>query len=154
MNVWRICRSRYEASAFTGHGAEKTGGRWNYKGYPAVCASENLSLAVLELFVHVLPDNLPTDLVSIRGRLPDTISTVEIDESNLPGNWREYPASNELQCIGTDWLVSCRSLVLIVPSAINSQEKNIIINPAHPEIRMLNVEKGRPFTFDPRMVGK
>lgn len=154
MDVWRICRYRYEASAFSGHGAEKTGGRWNYKGHPAVYASENLSLAVLELFVHVSPDNLPADLVSIRGKFPDTISTDEIDESNLPGNWREYPAPDELQRIGTDWLVSLRSLVLIVPSAINPREKNIILNPAHPEIRMLTVEEGQPFAFDPRMFGK
>lgn len=154
MDVWRICRSRYEASAFSGHGAEKTGGRWNYRGHPAVYASENLSLAVLELFVHVSPGNLPTDLVSIRGRFPDTISIDEIDESKLPGNWRKYPAPDELQRIGTDWLVSLRSLVLIVPSAINPREKNLILNPSHPEIKMLNVEKGQPFAFDPRMFDK
>ena len=154
MDVWRICRSGYEAAAFDGHGAEKTGGRWNYKGHPAVYASENLSLAVLELFVHVSPDTIPADLVSIRGILPDTISIEEIDESNLPGNWRNYPAPDELQRIGTDWLVSLRSLVLIVPSAINSREKNMILNPAHPEIRMLRVENAQPFAFDPRMFGK
>ena len=154
MDVWRICRSKYEASAFSGHGAEKTGGRWNYRGHPAVYASQNLSLAVLELFVHVSPDNLPADRISIRGTLPDKISADEIDESALPGNWREYPAPDELQRIGTDWLVSLRSVVLIVPSAINPREKNFILNPAHPEIRLLIAEKGQPFAFDPRMFGK
>ena len=154
MDVWRICRSKYEASAFDGQGAEKTGGRWNYKGHAMVYSSENLSLAVLELFVHVSPDNIPADLVSIRGELPDSVSAEEIDKANLPNNWQTYPAPSELQSIGTDWLLSQSSVVLLVPSAINPLEKNILINPAHPEMKKLRVETGRSFRFDPRMFGK
>lgn len=154
MDVWRICRSKYEASSFTGYGAEKTGGRWNYKGHAMVYTSANLSLAALELFVHVSPGTLPADLISMRGKLPDSVLTQEITEADLPSNWREYPAPKELQTIGTDWLVGLTSVVLIVPSAINSLEKNILLNPAHPEIKDLSVETGRPFRFDPRMFGK
>lgn len=154
MDVWRICRSKYEASAFTGYGAEKTGGRWNHKGHAMVYTSANLSLAALELFVHVSPGALPADLISIRGKLPNSVSVQEIAEADLPSNWREYPAPTELQTIGTDWLVGQSSVVLVVPSAINSLEKNILLNPAHPAIRELNVETGQPFRFDPRMFGK
>jgi RES domain-containing protein len=154
MDVWRICRSKHEASAFTGTGAEKTGGRWNFKGHPMVYASENSSLAALELFVHVSPGIIPDDLISIRGKLPDSISMVEIVESDLPNNWREYPAPEELQTIGTDWLRGVKSLVLVVPSAINPQEKNILLNPSHPEMKKLKVETSQPFQFDPRMFGK
>jgi RES domain-containing protein len=154
MDVWRICRAKHEASAFTGDGAEMTGGRWNYKGHPLVYTSENLSLAALELFVHVSPGSLPDDLISIRGKLPDPVSTQEIEAADLPSHWRSYPAPAELQSIGTDWLVEQTSLVLIVPSAINSVEKNILLNPAHREIKKLKVETGRPFRFDPRMFGK
>jgi RES domain-containing protein len=154
MDVWRICRSKHETSAFTGYGAEKTGGRWNYKGHSIIYTSENLSLAALELFVHVSPGAIPADLISIRGKLPDSISAEEINESDLPKDWREYPAPAELQTIGTDWLKGRTSLVLIVPSAINSLEKNILLNPAHPEIKKLNVGSGQQFQFDPRMFGK
>jgi len=154
MDVWRICRSKYETSAFTGGGAEKTGGRWNHKGRAMIYASENLSLAALELFVHVSPGIIPADLISVRGKLPDSISAEEIKASDLPRNWREYPALAELQTMGTDWLRGQTSLVLIVPSAINSLEKNILLNPAHREFRKLKVENGQPFHFDPRMFGK
>lgn len=154
MDVWRICRLKHEASAFTGYGAEKTGGRWNYQGHAIIYTSQNLSLAALELFVHVSPETIPADLISIRGKLPDSISAEEIKESDLPENWREYPAPAELQASGTDWLRGKTSLILIVPSAINSQEKNILLNPAHPEIKKLKVEDGQPFQFDPRMFGK
>ncbi len=154
MDIWRICRSKYEAAAFTGYGAEKTGGRWNYKGHPMVYTSENLSLAALELFVHISPGIIPADLISIRGTLPDSVSAEEVDESHLPGNWRAYPAPNELQTIGTDWLLGLTSLVLKVPSAINSLETNILLNPAHPDIKKLKVITAQPFQFDPRMFGK
>ncbi|MFW6169800.1 MAG: RES family NAD+ phosphorylase, partial [Planctomycetota bacterium] len=132
----------------------KTGGRWNYKGHPMVYASENLSLAALELFVHVSPGIIPADLISIQGKLSEAISAEEIDESHLPSNWQAYPAPAELQTIGTNWLRRLTSLALIVPSAINSLERNILLNPAHPEIKKLKVEDGQPFQFDPRMFGK
>ena len=154
MMVWRILRSKFRSSAFTVHGAEKTGGRWNYKGYPLVFGSENLSLAALELFVHVSPGMMPDDMISICGTLPDAISTMEILESQLPSNWRSYPAPARLQEIGTDWLLGESSLVFIVPSAINAQEKNIHLNPAHPEMKYLKISSVRPFHFDPRMFGK
>jgi len=119
-----------------------------------VYASENLSLAALELFVHVLPGTMPADLVSIRGELPDSVSIGEIDEAVLPDNWRGYPAPAELQRLGTEWLLGQTSLVLIVPSAITPLERNILLNPAHPEIKQLRLEPGRLFHFDPRMSGK
>ncbi len=154
MDIWRICRSRYEAAAFTGLGAEKTGGRWNYKGHGIVYGSENLSLAALELFVHISPGILPADLISIRGKLPDSISVIEITESQLPNNWRAYPAPSELQSTGTAWLRGLESLALIVPSVINPLERNILLNPSHPEFKRLKREVGKPFQFDPRMFGR
>lgn len=154
MKVWRICRSKYEASAFSGFGAEKTGGRWNFKGCPVVYASENLSLAALELFVHVSPATIPVDLVSVCGILPDAISIERVEISDLPSNWREYPAPSVLQQIGTDWVRTGTSLVLVVPSAINPLEVNMLINPAHPEIKKLKVKAGQRFQFDPRMFGR
>lgn len=154
MNVWRICRSKHEAAAFSGLGAEKSGGRWNYKGHSVVYASENLSLAALELFVHVSPGSIPADLVWLRGTLPDSVAVERIALSALPQNWRDYPAPPELQAIGTNWILGSTSLVLVVPSAINPQETNLLLNPAHPDMKKLKVDAGQPFQFDPRMFRK
>lgn len=154
MDLWRICRSRHATSAFSGSGAEKTGGRWNFKGHAVVYCSENLSLASLELFVHISPAILPKDLVSLRGAIPDSVSIERIKEKELPKNWRTYPAPPDLQTIGTNWLAACSSLVLIVPSAINPVENNLLLNPTHPDIKKLKVFKGKPFHFDPRMFNK
>ena len=151
MNIWRIYRAKHEKTAFSGAGAEKTGGRWNPKGFSIVYASENLSLATLELFVHVEPSNVPSDLVSIKGKLPGGVSTEEIDQSKLPDDWRRFPAPPELQSIGLKWLEGKSSLILLVPSAVNPVERNVLLSPHHPEFSDLEVESGQPFSFDPRM---
>ena len=153
MEVWRLCRAKHEATAFSGIGAENAGGRWNLKGYPMVYTSEHLSLAVLELLVHVAGDNVPDDLISIRATLPSDVSTREFRESELPAHWRTYPAPAELQAMGTAWLSEQRTAVLIVPSAINPLERNLLLNPRHPDMKKLRGEPGKPFQFDPRLFG-
>ena len=154
MEFWRICRAKYADSPYSGYGAEKTGGRWNFKGVSVVYASENLSLAALELFVHVSPSRIPADLMSFRGWLPDSIEVERIEASELPKDWRSYPAPPALAAIGTDWIRACSSLILAVPSAINPVENNLLINPAHPDRKRLRIDAGQPFQFDPRMFGK
>ena len=154
MKVWRICKSKHRSSAFLGYGAEKAGGRWNYKGYPVVYTSENLSLATLELFVHVPPGVIPSDLIAICGKLPTSISVEEIEVSDLPRDWRQYPAPTKLKQIGTDWIVRQSSLVLRVPSAINARETNILLNPTHPEMKKMKISDEQPFHFDARIFGK
>ncbi len=154
MKLWRICKEKHASAAFSGAGAEKAGGRWNFKGYPLVYASENLSLAALELFVHVPPGLIPADLVAICGELPDTTSAETIDLDDLPVDWRSYPAPVKLQLIGIEWLKCCSSAILKVPSAINPLEFNLLLNPLHPESKKLKVTDSLPFHFDPRMFGK
>lgn len=45
---------------------------------------KNLSLAALELFVHVSPGIVPADLVSVRGTLPDSLSSERIEVPDVP----------------------------------------------------------------------
>lgn len=154
MEIWRLCRARREATAFSGVGAEEAGGRWNHKGYSMVYTSEHLSLAVLELFVHVSAASVPDDLISIRASLPDSVPVRELVESDLPPHWRTYPVPAELQDIGTAWLTEGRTAVLVVPSAINPQERNLLLNPRHSDMKKLRAGPGEPFQFDPRMFGR
>lgn len=151
MKAWRICKAKWETAAFTGRGSEKAGGRWNPKGLPMVYASEHLSLAALEVFVHVDPEDMPDDLVSVCIELPDTVSTERIDVADLPKNWRNTPAPPALKDLGQKWLTSQASLALVVPSAIVPVECNILLNPLHPEMKSLTPTSGEPFHFDPRM---
>ncbi len=151
MELWRLCRAKHEATAFSGMGAERAGGRWKHKGYPMVYASEHLSLAVLEMLVHVSAQTAPGDLISIRASLPDTVPVTELLESALPLNWKAVPAPAELQDIGTAWLKKGRTAVLVVPSAVTPRERNLLLNPKHPDMRFLQPDSGQPFHFDPRV---
>lgn len=69
----------------------------------------------------------------------------------LPPNWRDYPAPDETAAIGTDWAQRGEALALVVPSVIIPDEKNVLVNPAHPRFRELEIGAGEPFSFDPRM---
>jgi RES domain-containing protein len=149
--IWRICKRRHVSSAISGIGAEKYGGRWNRKGDRMVYASSSLSLASLELFVHLEPAYVPNDLRAITATVPDSASIEELEAADLPANWRYYPAPSVLQDIGSNWLRKRRSFLLIVPSAVNPEEKNVLLNPLHPQVATLADVASKAFHFDPRM---
>lgn len=151
MQVWRIQKRRWVRSAFNGEGASRSGGRWNHKGDPVVYTSASLSLAALELLVHLEPGDLPEDLVSLEARLPDDVRVEWIRPERLPGNWRNYPAPAVLQEIGSEWIRSGRSLVLAAPSAIIPFEHNVLIQPRHPEFSRIRIGKPQPFRLDSRL---
>lgn len=68
----------------------------------------------------------------------------------LPSNWRENEAMT--QKLGLQWLRTGTSLGLWVPSYVEPDDVNMLINPAHalyPAIK-LTVERN-PFEFDPRL---
>lgn len=151
MHLWRLCRRVYAATAFSGAGARLAGGRWNHRGTSVAYCTPVLSLAVLELFVHVDPDDAPDDLVSIEAELPDDVATETIAAASLPADWRAIPGPDALKDIGTAWVQSGRTAVLVVPSAIVPEEQNLLLHPAHPDAARLRILGTHPFSFDPRM---
>jgi len=115
-----------------------------------VYASLSLSLAAIEVFVH-LAAVPPDDLVSVAAELPINHRDAErIDPETLPTDWRmeNNPA---LWQIGADWIASRRSLALLVPSAVIDGEWNALINPTHPTASTIKIATPKPFHFDARM---
>ena len=149
MRVWRICLRRYRR--FDGEGARLYGGRWNHAGTSLVYTSGSLSLATLELFVHVDIDIAPAGLIAIPAEVPDNLRIDTLDLSSLPRNWRAYPAPEALKDIATAWINNSKTAVLAVPSAVIPSEKNYLLNPKHPEFRRIRIENSIPFEFDSRM---
>ncbi|WP_373049083.1 RES family NAD+ phosphorylase [Vulgatibacter sp.] len=153
MRCWRICRARWSAQAWDGEGARLLGGRWNHPGDRMVYAAGSLSLAALETLVHVEPEIAPADLVAIPAELPDDLEIERWSASDLPRDWRSYPAPAQLRDLGADWLRSRRTAVLLVPCAVIPEESCLLINPAHPRAAALRPGDARPFSFDPRLFG-
>ena len=111
----------------------------------------SLSLAVLEVFVHMTIRTPPDDYVPIAIDLRMDESHVErVDAGALASDWRkvDHPA---LQAFGAEWVRSQRSLALLVPSVVVEGEWNVLINPRHPLAGGMRVQPPKPFYFDERM---
>ena len=79
---------------------------------------------------------------------------VHFRKEDLPKYWSDDPAPFETKKIGSDWVYSNESAVLIVPSAIIESEFNFLLNPLHPDFKKIKTGKAERFKFDPRIVGK
>ncbi|HJW13678.1 MAG TPA: RES family NAD+ phosphorylase [Thermoanaerobaculia bacterium] len=149
MQLWRLCRKKYVA--FDGEGARLAGGRWNRRGTAVVYTSATLSLAVLEYFVNLPASVAPPDLVMVRADLAEGLAVKSLDAAGLPRNWRQYPAPESLAEMGSRWAEEGKTPVLAVPSAVVPQEKNYLLNPAHPDFRRITIGRPEPFSLDLRM---
>lgn len=119
---------------------------------PAVYTAAHLSLAVLEVLVHVpAGEDLPADLVAIPADVPDDLRPEDVGVEALPPDWRRTPAPIALADRGTAWLTAARTAMLAVPSAVVPRETNYILNPAHPDFRRIIVGRAEPFDLDPRL---
>lgn len=119
-----------------------------------IYASESLSLAALELLVHLEPSEVPNDLLSIEIELPDEPAIGAVAD---PGrfedlDWRATPAPGWQAELGEAWLEDGTFLWLAVPSAVVPEERNVLINPAHREFRRVRVRSEREFAFDLRLL--
>jgi RES domain-containing protein len=151
ITAWRIFKRKHRASAFTGEGARRFGGRWNSKGVAVIYTSESVSLAVLEILVHLeMPQMLDAYLIAPVTFEENLLKGVPV--GRLPANWKKEPGPVALQTIGDDWLASGASAVLQVPSVIIPSEFNYLLNPSHKDFRHCIWGKPRPFEFDPRLV--
>lgn len=121
------------------------------RGTPAVYLSSSLSLAALELFVHLTPADARLSLVAIRVELPAHLSIEHWPASYLPTNWRTEPAPDSCKELGSQWLDKAAHALLRVPSIIVPSEANFLLNPRHADFKKLIIHKHEPFGFDTRM---
>ena len=153
--AFRLYKSVHAATAMTGDGAKKFGGRWNHEGYAVVYCSSSLALAQLETLVHLHGPLPPDGFESLELSLPSgcvgtRINVDELEESC--SGWRSYPPHVLLQEMGTDWIESAASLVMEVPSAVSPSESNFLVNPAHPDFRRIKTKPAVPVVWDSRLI--
>jgi RES domain-containing protein len=149
--VFRVLRAAYARNPFDGEGAYRYGGRWSSPGTRLTYTSEHQSLAMLEYFVHLDPEDAPDDLVLATAEVPDNLSREQIKTREMPGRWRETPAPPELAQMGDDFVKKAESCLLLVPSALAVNENNWLINPQHPEFKQIALHPTEPLRYDARM---
>lgn len=150
MRAYRLCRANYPA--YDGEGARRAGGRWNSKGIRVLYMSENRSLAVLEVLVH-LSALIPDRYVSGSAQIPNDLPTDVVEANSLPENWATLAPSQQIptRMIGDQWVEQHRTAVLSVPSVI-SGERNYVLNPSHPDFSRIEFADPGPFQFDLRLL--
>ncbi|MCW3807363.1 RES family NAD+ phosphorylase [Plebeiibacterium marinum] len=138
MFVYRVANTKYREFTLIGIGAEKVGGRWNEIGTRAVYCSENISLALLEYYVH--SENiayLPKEILVAKIEFPDNFIIEEIKE--LPERWNQYPYSSKTTMLFTQLAKNRDFFALKVPSTIVSLESNYILNPLYKEFGKVEI---------------
>lgn len=155
LTVFRIGTRRATTRASLPFGSTLEAGRWHRKppdGLPVVYAGGSRAICQLEKRVHC-NGVAPMGLLMLALELPAHAPLQAVEQIGpLPQDWIAQPAAT--QDLGVQWRRDGRSLGLWVPSAVEPDERNLLINPDHPaypQIRLVVVRD--PFRFDPRMFG-
>jgi RES domain-containing protein len=151
ISVWRIVKEEYARAAFDGNGAAMVSGRWNSRGVKMVYAAGSLSLAALELFVHLERNARDMKFVYIRADVPGHVKIGEVRPGGLPKDWRSYPAPESTRRIGDGWIKKGETLLFKVPSVIVPSESDYLIDPDHHDFKSVRFNAPEPFFFDQRM---
>jgi RES domain-containing protein len=150
ITAWRIVSQKHGAEAFSGSGASLYPGRWNRRNVPMVYTSESISLAALEMMVHLDGIILHQPFVCIPVEF-DKRDVTELKTGTLPSGWNGYPCSDVTRKLGSDWIQSGHTAVLKVPSAVIPMESNYLLNPNHSHFHRIKIGKSQGFRFDQRL---
>ena len=138
MIVYRIANIKYKDATLSGIGAEKVGGRWNEVGTRAVYCSENISLALLEYYVHSANiAYLPKEILLAKIHFPDYFPIEELID--LPVNWSQYPYNSKTTELFTNLAKDRNFFALRVPSSVVGLESNIILNPLYKDFGKVEI---------------
>lgn len=152
MRLWRIAAEtrEYPATDLSGKAAAKRPGRWNDDKEPVVYCAPTIAMAVLETAAHVDDSGLPLNRYLVAIDVPDDVwvHREEIDTAALPPTWAAIPAGRTSVRIGSDWLSSLRSPILLVPSVIVPEEWTSLINPRHSEASKISANVVRLFEYN------
>jgi RES domain-containing protein len=146
MRFYRIADSRH--SPESGEGARLHGGRWNSPGRAVIYACETMTGAMLEKLVHT-NGRMPKHMVCVTYEGPDSLKTASVDPVDVPG-WdaADMIASRKA---GDAWLLAAKTPVIRVPSVVFDVERNVLINPAHPDFSRMKISGTEPVRWDERL---
>ena len=107
-------------------------------------------MAVLETAAHIDASGLPLNRYLVEIEVADVTwaRREEVDIANFPRTWAAIPAGRASLKIGSDWLASLRSPILMVASVIVPEEWVSLINPRHPDAAAITAKVARPFEYN------
>jgi RES domain-containing protein len=146
--AFRIAENRF--APLDGGGAYRFGARWNSSGRRVIYAGLGFAVALLEKLVRARLGKVPMNHQFTEIFIPAVVAIEEVGASDVPGwNDASYVAC---RTYGDAWYDSGRTAVLIVPSVpAMGLERNILINPHHPQFRYVTHADPRPVVWDARL---
>ena len=105
-----------------------------------------------EVVVHLSLSALPQDYCMVQLFMPDEVLIEDFALSSLPQDWAEFPHPVSTKVIGDAFVRHGKYCMLKVPSAITAGDFNILLNPAHPDFKHLQIAEILPFPFNNRIV--
>ena len=149
-SAYRIADGRHPM--FDGAGAMLFGARWNSQGLPAIYAAMTYAGAMLEVLAHTgRLGAVPRTHQSITITIPEDVPWGCVDPAQVPG-W-DAPDLLASRAVGDAWLRAGKEAILVIPSVIAPEEKNLLINPAHMSFKDITVSAPRPVVWDKRLFG-
>ncbi len=122
-------------------------GRWNVLGTPIVYCADHPATALVEILVHVDPEDLPASYQLIEIDVPDdVVLSVPILSPNWPSDL------TETRQIGTSFVTSNSSAVLEVPCMVVPFAKNYLLNPALLAQEGIKIVGSTKHPFDARLL--
>ena len=135
---------------FSAIGAQFAPGRWHTTDAPMIYASEHYSTAMLEVLVRT-SGRLPPNQHFIEITVDASVSYEMFSTGHHPGWDAAEPVV--ARAYGRAWRTEARSAILIVPSVVARMEQNVLINPAHSDVRNIRAGLHRPVWWDARLFG-
>jgi RES domain-containing protein len=148
MTAYRICNLPFKDD-ISGTGAKLYGSRWNSIGTPLLYLAGSISLAWLEMLVHLQFQDKSTDFALLYVSIQQDAEIQELQIGKLKQNWQLD--AGYTQFIGDEFVRSKQKLVLKVPSALVDEEANYLVNPLHPDFKKAEIVKSKIFQFDHRL---
>jgi RES domain-containing protein len=111
----------------------------------------SLALAALELLVHIDYERALQEHRAIPVDFDESL-LLRVASDSLPGNWAASEGLVHTQALGDAWVRQGASALLAVPSRVVSVEPNYLLNPQHPDAKLIRIGTPQPFRYDPRLL--
>jgi RES domain-containing protein len=113
--------------------------------------SDQRALCLAEIAVHTPIGVMPKDYFLITIEIPDYTEVIQVNQKDLPNDWRKFPYSRLTQELGNEFIIKNNFLYIKVPSAVVKGDYNILINPLHDDFDKVKIIKTEKFDFDERL---
>lgn len=136
MKFWRLVRAPY--LALDGAGPARFGGRYSSPGHPVVHFTSEAALAVLVALRYLPEAPSEADGDHFLG-----FTEIDADPERVPD---DIAAAHKIAFVDA-WLAERRSLLAAVRSAVLPEADIVLMNPRHPDARLVRPLTVRPFRF-------